>query len=775
MKRISWETAIDIIARKLMDMRERYGAEALVCSTGGGGNPEIWSIARFCNIFGTPNWFEPGCAQCYLPRVLAATMMYGGDDASIADSNALEIYFPDDTPMQSLVLWGTDPSYSCPASGGAAVVDLRAKGVKTVVVDPRLTPDAAKADIWLPIRPGTDVALMMAWIRYILDNSLYNRDFVMKWTNLPYLVNTRTQMLLRHETDKNPDTPDTFMVWDKKTKSARPLAYPWDDALDPALDGTYEIGGIEYKTGFQLLRERVEPYTLEHAAEICWLDAGRIEQAIRLFAENTPGGLALGVATDQTPNSVQAAMGAVTIDLLLGNVERPGSLMQRFRKSGVFDMPNYPVPIAADRLPPEQLKKRLGGTEFKGLHIWYAGHPTSIFDAMLTGEPYKPRIWIDRSGNKMGAVADSQKVKRAIDELDFIVHMYMYPTSFSVYADILLPTEEWLETDMMVETCNTLVARQACTHLWETVDETVIWSKLARRCGELGHEACKKSFDAEYMGKDLAYWDSVVELWDHFLSRVDLDWDKLKQLTPYEYMPKDEWKTYGVYLKTDGKTSLPGGFNTPSRKCEIYLESMITLGRTGQPFSPVELDPASRDYDPLPYYLEPSESPLEGSALAEAFPLVMTNGRIPLFHHTTLRNVPWLRELYPVPDLLIHPSDAAKYGISHGDWVWIESLRGKIRALANLTEGIRPGVVFMERFWNPETLDTPTHGWTEMNVNMLTKADAPFNDVVGTYTLRSFLVKVSKAEGPPDGIWQNPEDFRAWLPQPSDPTREVPR
>lgn len=763
-KRISWDEAIDIIARKLMETREQYGAEAVFCSTGGGGNPEIWSIARFCNIFGTPNWFEPGCAQCYLPRVLSTVMMYGGDDASIADSNALEIYFPEDTPMKSLVMWGTDPSYSCPASGGAAVVDLRAKGVRTVVIDPRLTPDAAKADVWLPIRPGSDVALMLAWIRYILEHRLFDYEFVLKWTNLPYLVNTQTQMLLRSAVSDNPGQPDTFMVWDARSQSARPLTYPWDDRLDPVLDASCVIDGVEYKTGFRLLRERVEPYTLQAAGEICWLDADRIEQGIRLFAENQPGGLALGVATDQTPNSVQAAMAANTIDLLFGNVERPGSLMQRFRKSGVFDMPNYPVPIAAGRLPDEQLKKRLGGIEHKGLHIWYAGHATSIFDAVLSGEPYKPRVWIDRSGNKMAAVADSQKVRRVIDELDFIVHMYMYPTSFSAYADILLPTAEWLETDMIVETCNTLVARQACTHLWEAMDETDIWSRLARRCGELGHETCAKAFDADWMGKDLPYWESAIELWDHFLSRVGLSWDRLKAVSPWEFMAKDDWKTYYIYRQTDPQTGLPNGFNTPSKKIELYLESMITLGRTGQPFSACELPPASRDYDPLPYYLEPSESPLKGSLLADEYPLVMTSGRVPMFHHNTLRNVPWMRELYPLPELLVNPADAKKYGVESGDWVWIESLRGKTRAKASLTEAITPGVVFMERFWFPETLNTKTHGWQEMNVNMLTKADAPFNDVVGTYTLRSFLVKISKADGPPEGVWQKPQDFRAWLP-----------
>ena len=771
-RRISWEKAIDIIAHKLVETKQKYGAETVFCSTGGGGNPEIWSIARFCNIFGTPNWFEPGCAQCYLPRVVAYTMMYGGVDPSIADSNALEIYDTFDTPIKTLVLWGTDPSYSCPASGGGAVADLRANGVKTVVIDPRLTPDAAKADVWLPLRPGTDVALQLAWIRYIIENKLYDEDFVMKWTNLPYLVDVETKMNWRASVSNDENVPDTFYVWDEKTNSPKEMEYPWDDSLSPALMGTFEHEGKTYKTGMQLLWESVEKYTLEVAGEICELDPERIEKGIRLYAENTPSGLAIGVSTDQTPNSTQAAMAAATLDILVGNVERPGALLQRFRTSGVFDMPNYPVPIAASKLPDEQLKKRLGGIEHKGLHIWFAGHITSVFDAVLTGKPYKPRVWIDRSGNKMAAVADSQKVRRVIDELDFIVHMYMYPTSFSAYADILLPTEEWLETDMIVETCNTLCARQQVVHLWETMDETLIWSKICKRCGELGDEDCAKAFDADYMGNDLPYWDKVTDLWDHFLSRINLSFDDLKKNTPYTYMSKEEWKDYYVYKHIDEKTGKERGFNTPSKKCEVYLESMITLGRTGKPFAKCELPPASKDYEPLPYYLEPAESPRDAE-FAKEYPLVMTNGRVPYFHHNTLRNVPWLREIYPVPEIWMYPTDAEKYGLEDGAWAWVESKRGRIRAVVSVTEGIKPGAVYMERFWNPETLNTETHGWKEMNVNVLTKADAPFNDVVGTYTLRAFLVKVYPAEGAPEGILTNPQDFARWLAMPTDPTAEV--
>lgn len=192
----------------------------------------------------------------------------------------------------------------------------------------------------------------------------------------------------------------------------QPMEYPYDEKLSPALWGTYEVDGKVYKTGMQLLYERCEEFTLEKAAEICWLDADRIKAAIEMYLENAPSGICLGVATDQTPNSVQAAMAADTIDFLMGNLEKPGALMQRFRTSGVLKVPNYPVPVALKCLPPEQLKKRLGGREHKGLSIWYAGHPGSVLNAILTEKPYQPRMWIDRSGNKLGVLAESGPLGR---------------------------------------------------------------------------------------------------------------------------------------------------------------------------------------------------------------------------------------------------------------------------------------------------------------------------------------------------------------------------
>ena len=773
-KRISWDEAIDIIARKLMDIRAQYGAESVMCSTGGGGNPQFTSTARFCNIFGTPNWFEPGCSQCYLPRQVAYNIMYGGTDPSIADSNAHEIYFPDETPMKCLCLWGTDPSYSCPGMGGGAVAELRARGVKTVVIDPRMTPDAAKATVWLPIRPGTDVALQLCWVRYILEHKLYNAAFVMKWTNLPYLVNTQTGECWRAAKSTQKGVPDTFMVWDQKTNRPQPLPYPWDDALDPALEGSWEWDGVVYKTGYQLLKERSAPYTLEETARICWLMPEKIEEAIRTFCENTPSGLCIGVATDQSPNSVQAAMGAAVIDMLMGNVEQPGSLLQRFGTQRHVFYPGFPIGFCDRKLPYEQLEKRLGGNEYKGLHMWHAAHAPSCLQALKTGKPYPIKAWIDRSGNKLAVLANGKEWVEAMDNLDLIVHMYMYPTSFSAYADILLPTTEWLETNYTIPVCNTLICRQAVTHLYETMDESLIWSKLTKRLGELGHESCAKAFDAEYMGLDLPYWNTMEELLDRQAACVGMTWEDFKKVGMAETMPLDVWKHYYVYLDPDKKTGLPKGFRTGSKKCEIYGEGFIKLSRTGMPYSGAKLPAASKDYDPLPYYMEPSESPLRDDEVSRNYPLVMTNGRLPYFHHSTLRNVPWLREMYPAPEVWINPADAETYGVANGDWIWIESQRGRIRGIANLTQGIGRGVVYMERYWNPETLDTPTRGWQEMNVNMLSKSAAPYNDIVGTYTLRGYQVRIYKAEeGAPEGVWLKPQDFKPWLPEYSDPTPQL--
>ncbi|MCD8339192.1 MAG: molybdopterin-dependent oxidoreductase, partial [Burkholderiales bacterium] len=769
-KRISWKEAIDTIARKIMDVTDKYGAERVLVSTGGGGNPDFIGVRRAANALGTPNFFEPGCAQCYLPRTLANDMQYGGPvptTPSIADISCLELYKPN-SPIKTLVLWGTDPSYSCPGAGGRILAELRAKGLKTVSIDPRFVPDAAKADCWLPIRPGTDVALELAWMKYIMDNDLYDHDFVMKWTNLPYLVDTDTRFFVKAKDMFGQGGDHDYVVWDKKTNSQKPLPYPWDDNLDVELDGEHVIDGKTYKTGWRLLKERCAPWTLEAASKECWLDPKQIEKAINIYCSG-PGGVCLGVATDQTINSVEAAMGSVILNALRGNVECPGALLQRTPASinATGDCLCTPAPFL---LPKGQIKKRLGAMEHKGLYQWDAASPPAVLEALKTGKPYQPLVWLDRSGNKFGVLASADQWEDATKNVELIVHIYMYPTTMSQFADILIPATEWLETNFALENLNQIFARQAVVHTFETEDETMFWAKLMKRLAQLGHANAIRACDPKFMGDEMAYWDSMEELLDKKMSLVGKTWKEVLEQQPIEFMPYDQWNTYYVYKEINPETGKPKGFETPTKKIECYAPGYITLSRTGAPYA---LDdegvvPASKDYDPLPFYTPPTENPYTEEA--KEYPLVMTNGRIPLYHHGTLRNVAYLREIYPAPEIWVNPKDAAKYGVRQGDWVWVESPRGKIRAICRVTLGVQPGVVYQERFWFPENLNTPTKGYKECNVNILTNVKGPHNGPVGTYTLRGYQVKISKAPGAPEGIWLKPEDFKPWLPKPTDTT-----
>ena len=791
-ERISWEEALDTIADKLMEIYEQ-DPMTLIVSGGGGGNPQFYSQMRFLQAFDGGNFFEPGCAQCYLPRNHAQPVMNGQTDNSIADSNAYEIYV-EDTKCKTLVLWGTDPSQSCPASGGRALVNMRARGTKTVVIDPRFTPDAAKADVWLPIRPGTDVALELAWIRYILENERYDQEFCLKWTNLPFLIDPETLYTYKAADFFGDDSYDdkTFVVWDQSKNEPVPAPFPWDESIDCQMDGEFEYNGITgIKTGYRALWEACEEWTIENAAEVCWLEPDKIVEAIELYLEGSPNaGISLGVATDQYEQSAQAAMGATILDIITSNIDNPGNLtqMRPAQNPGTYLVPAYDKYGYNDMGPTyETIERRLGFIEHKGLGFWKASHIGTIREALETGEPYLPRVWIDRSGNKPAMLGGARYFLEAAKKFELIVHMYMYPTAMSVeMADILLPAAEWLETSYACDRCNVFLIRQRVVQLFECVDETLMWSWLTKKLADRGHEKCQRTFTGDFENEEMLFKNWLTyEEYEEVLARVisrsfkekypeGLTWEQCKELMPMEITEWDPWveNSYGFYKQINEETGLPKGFTrTTSLRCEPYAEGMIRLGRTGNSSGKdsmgYEFPPASVDYPALPYYKEPEESPLTDTE----YPYTLTEGRLPMYHHGTLRNNPYLRELYPVPLTWINPVTAAEIGVEEGDWVKLTSRRDSTHGKVHITEGIAPGVIYQERWWNPELLDSddPSQAWKAMNINLLTKHDGPYNNEYGTYTLRGFQVQIEKSEKP-EGVWENPEDFAPWMPEPSDNT-----
>ncbi len=777
-ERMSWDDALTEICTEINRVSDKYGSEAISVSTGGGGNPHFSNIKRFGESINTPNVWEPGCSQCYLPRMAASMLCYNAgkpNNLSFADSNGWDFYF-EDCEVTTMILWGTDPSNSSVATGGRCLAELRARpqGLKSVVIDPRYTLDASKADVWLPIRPATDVALLLTWTRWIIENERYDEEFCKTWTNMPYLINPETRLTLK-ASEVGMGGEDEYMVWDSKTNQAVVVDFPMADDVDPALFGTYTVGGLECKTGGQHLWESCEEYTLEKGGEICWLDPDQIEAALEVYTEEgAVSAIMQGVSIDQNPQSQQSALGALNLEFLMGHVERPGAMLQKFASAPCKDqLGNTPR-----LLTEEKVRKRCGYLEYKGLACWDMAHIPSVLRAMQYGDPYQIHMWIERSGNKHVVMGNSSCLDDVVPNLSSVVHVFMYPTAFSVMcADYVLPCTEWLETNLAIPQLNTIVMRQAVTHLYETVEEGIIWINIAKRCAELGNTHCPKAFDAEAC-MTTPFYNNEYEKQLMHLNTLPMTWEEACEAGVITWSTPENYRTYYNYLVTNAETGKPTGFGTPSKKLEVYCESNIILGRTGYPWAHcaeyeyLPLEPATEDYEPLCYYKEPHESPLNDTE----YPLVLTEGRLPMYHHGTLRNIPWLREIYPVPECWIHPDDAEKYGIEDGTWVNIESRRGKTHGFARVTTAIAKGVVYQERFWAPELLDSehPDQAYKVMNINVLTKNDPPYNPEYGTYTLRGFQVKVSPStDAILNEVWTNPKDFSPWEPDYSDPTEDV--
>lgn len=172
-ERITWDEALDTIVSKIQGILATHGPESIVLGTGTGRHHCKWVI-RFANALGTPNWCEPGTAQCFIPRVSVGFMTYGA--FPVGD-------FSHTVQPKTICYWGHNPLNSGPDGETRFVSreNLVQSRAKVIVIDPRETELTKRADVWLRLRPGTDDALALAMINVIIEENLYDHAFVDKY------------------------------------------------------------------------------------------------------------------------------------------------------------------------------------------------------------------------------------------------------------------------------------------------------------------------------------------------------------------------------------------------------------------------------------------------------------------------------------------------------------------------------------------------------------------------------------------------------------------
>ena len=622
-KRISWDVALDTIAERFKEVIEAHGPESIVIGQGTGRDYESF-LYRFANLLGTPNVLTAG-HQCYVSRIGATLITCG--NLPVCDYEG---------EPKCIVVWACNPLWTNPDEYKAeGFWRAYKKGSRLIVVDPRKGFLANRADLWLQLRPGTDAALAMGFLNVIIEEGLYDREFVEKYIH----------------------------GWDAFVK-------------------------------------RVREYPLDRVEEITWVGRDLIREAARVYASTKPACIQWGVPIEQTLNCTDANRLLTALMAVTGNLDVPGG--------NVFFVPP-PVRRVSEfsrhsDLPPEQRKKRLGGEQYKLASRVALISPKAAWDAILTGKPYPLKAGLLCGTNPVMTRANAKEVYEALKKLGFLTVIDFFLTPTAELADIFLPAATWLEQDYVGDFWKRhgyVVARQKAVEIGECWQDHKIFQELGKT-----------------MGQEAYWWDKLEDAMNYMLEPSGLTWDEFKE--------RGYLKGEQTYRKYEEK-----GFSTPTGKVELYSTTLDKWGR-----------------EPLPSYREIPESPISQPDLLDRYPYILNAGlRTPTFFHSANYMVPWLREIRPDPIVEIHPETAKRHGIEEGQWVYIESPRGRIRQRAKLNNGIDPRVIVAEHgWWFPELKD-PGHGWDIANVNVLTDNNPEICDpLMGSTNLRVLLCNISPCE-----------------------------
>ncbi|HNX92253.1 MAG TPA: molybdopterin-dependent oxidoreductase [Syntrophomonas sp.] len=644
-ERISWEEAIDTITTKWKAYQEEYGKQSVAFSTISGDMAilhGVMGVQRLAQLMGaTLIDYSLDMADTYgLGRVIGnmGTFNQRNDPADLANA-------------KTIIVWAANPTDSHPHDW-RFMADAQEAGAKVVVIDPRFTTTASKADQYIPIRPGSDAALALAMAEVIISENLIDEDYLRDHTVAPFLVREDTQRFLRqsHLSGVKPEKrqPDPYIVWDFKARDGQVLA----QVPAPALEGSYTVAGFKVNTAFSVLKEFLADYTPEKVAAICEIDPEVIRDLARLYATAKPASIYNGFI--QYDNGLQTGHAWGILASLTGNIAKAGASLGHTGLSGYnmnFLPYLFPQGKNSPTIPWVYLPEVLKSGEFKG-----QPHPLKSMYFVCSNA-------VTNNTNQ------NKTINTIFPSLEFIVVADIVHTDTTKYADLILPSAHWFETLDIVQGPD-----QPCTTLSEKALEPAFESKsnmdIYRLLGqELGLGEFFKYSDEDF----------IRMLIDTDAARAaGLTWERLEKEKVIQTLPS-------CWINWAGDK-----FPTPSGRLEFYLEDPQPRIDCGIPID--------QERERLPVFTPPFEA-WPGNPLMEKYPLIYHTARVRWRLHSQWADTPWLRELDPEPTVQIHPQDAAPRGIKSGDMVEIFNDRGHVVLKAILSDGLRPGMVSVPKGW----------------------------------------------------------------------------
>lgn len=651
---VTWGQALNLAALRLTHIKDNFGAEAVVFSratTAGSAAIDFdgW-VQRLANAFGSPNLLTSNHI-CTWNRRVGSKYTYGSP-MPLADFDN----------SQCMLIWGINPPATSPAQA-SRISRARNRGARLIVIDPRKTSLAAKADCWLRVRPGKDGELAMAMIHVMIEEHLYDAEFVRNWTNAPFLVRDDNRQLLMAGDVQADGDQKTWMVWDQRDgltahQNAKASVIAGNFAIR-LLDGTE----VTCRPAFEILRQAAEPFAPEQSQEITTAGAAEVRRAVRLFAQAKPSSYCTWVGLEQDNDALQTNRAVCIFYALTGQYDQRGSNV-------LFAVtPTNPI-NGRELLPKSQAKQRLG------LDQHPLGPPADpgivqaaqVYDAILAEKPYPVKALVLFGSDPLLGHGDPLRGKAALEALDFYIHVDTIINPSAMFADLILPAATCWE-------------REALMPSFDIAEDTVNWVQLRRTTvkpvGEARSEveiildlATRLEFAKHFFGGD------AQTALAHQLAPSGMTVEELRA-NPRGQRANVKTR-YQKYRETDVATGHAKGFGTPTRKIEIYSTALAAAG-----------------HSPLPDF-KTKNNPDPG------YPLTLTFFRDIHFCDEQHRNIARLRKALPEPVIEIHPDTAKARAIGDGDWTRVETRSGGVTLKAKLNASLDPMVVAtIYGWWQP--------------------------------------------------------------------------
>ena len=645
-QRISWEQALDEIAQRLQACINKYGGETFALSiqpTNTGRDQGM--VRRFMNLLGSPN-FITGLHMCVGNTIQVHRVTYGTNSTSVFENANCILYV------------GHNPHKDNWVGEADKLAAAQRRGAKLIVLDPRESETAKIADIHLPLRYGTDAAMLLGFLNVIIEEKLYDKNFVEKYTyGFDKLSEQVKEYPLSRVAQITGCDPQQIAAAARLYATHGPSIIPWGPIPDMQVNGTSTVRCQDILMSICGYLNKSE--TLQHPAPDL-ITASELELHEKLPIE------------------------------------------QKLKQLGTE---KYPLMTYKGYELLQEPNRRVYGLEWYQALASFMANPAAVFRAMRTAEPYPVRAFFNIGSNALMGYTNQQGVLEGLMKQELVVVMDHWLTPTAQLADYVLPSDYYLERPGLrnQDHISGVMLHQQCVEPKGECKGTYFLLKgLADRMGL-----------SEYFP-----WKNMHELFNHRLSRLGKTWGEIENdgnIAPSRKVdplasengfatPTGKIELYSTVLKQLGYDPLPHylepaqtAISAPVLAREYPLTLFSGYRDAGNYLTNLHQIPSLRKISPYPEaFVNPADGVKYGVKNGEWIWVETTHGRMMLLTKLddaqpkgTIR-VPhgwWMPELPPGPetgfsgamvfnDALVIPDDDWNTDAEQG----IPNLRGGLLA-----------------------------------------------------------------------------------------------